>query len=238
MRSIKTHLKLSLFFLLLLSLAYTQDWAKLDHYRQANIELGPATKGESRVVFMGNSITEEWSKINPDFFVGKDFINRGISGQTSPQMLVRFRSDCIDLKPAVVVLSAGTNDIAENTGPISLEMILANILSMVELAEANGIMCILTSVLPAESFSWRPELKPALKILELNQMLKNYARKHGLIYIDYYTSMVNKQGGLKQLFTHDGVHPNKAGYLEMEKFAGPAIMKALRVVDNQEDSKP
>jgi lysophospholipase L1-like esterase len=238
MRSIKTHFKLSLLFLLLLSLAYTQDWAKLDYYKQANIELGPATKGDHRVVFMGNSITQEWLKINPDFFAGKDFINRGISGQTSPQMLVRFRSDCVYLKPDVVIISAGTNDIAENTGPIALEQILANIISMVELAEANGITCILTSLLPAESFSWRPELKPALKILEINQLIKSYARKRGLLYIDYYSSMVNRRGGLKQRFTRDGVHPNKTGYLEMEKFARPAIMKALQVVDNQEHSMP
>jgi len=176
---------------------------------------------------MGNSITESWATLSPDFFSKNNFICRGISGQTSPQMLLRFRPDVIDLKPRVVVILSGTNDIAENTGPISLESILGNITSMAELSRANSITVVLASVLPAKGFRWRPDLEPAQRIIALNKMIEAYSGREGFIYLDYHTSMVDERGGLKVEFTQDGVHPNKAGYDHMEKLAKKAIKKAL-----------
>ena len=174
---------------------------------------------------MGNSITEGWSRLRPDFFSNKPYINRGIGGQTTPQMLLRFRQDVIGLTPSVVVILAGINDIAENTGPSTIEMIVNNIVSMTELAKANKIKVILCSVLPAYDFPWRQGLEPAKKVLELNKQLKAYADDNKLVYIDYFTPMVNESNGLKKELGTDGIHPNVTGYLVMEPLIEQAIEK-------------
>jgi lysophospholipase L1-like esterase len=216
---------LSLFFA---NYSQAQDWADLSHYRNENTKIGLPASGVNRIVFMGNSITEGWGRICPDFFLGKPYVNRGISGQTTPQMLVRFRPDVINLKPAVVVILAGTNDIAGNTGPSTLEMIEDNIVSMTDLAKVNGIRVILSSVLPAYDYPWRPGVNPAEKIAALNEWIKSYADKNGIIYLDYYSSMVDERKGLKAEYTADGVHPNEAVYKVMAPLAETAIAKALK----------
>lgn len=202
-----------------------QDWANLNKYKQANEQLDSPVH---RIVFMGNSITEGWVHDSLDFFDTKGYINRGISGQTTPQMLVRFRPDVIDLQPSVVVILAGINDIAGNTGPSTIKMIADNIKSMCELAEANGIKVVLSSVLPAYDFPWRPGLKPVDKVIELNQILKNFADQKGMVYLDYFSPMADNRNGLKDIYTFDGVHPNVLGYQIMEPLAKAAIEKALR----------
>lgn len=174
---------------------------------------------------MGNSITEAWSAMYPEFFADNPYINRGISGQTTPQMLVRFRQDVIQLKPYAVVILAGTNDIAGNTGPAELPEIAGNIFSMAELARSNGIKVLLCSVLPAADYPWRPGLKPAGKIAKLNAMLKDYAMQHNIIWVDFYTCMNNGSGGLKAEFTYDGVHPNLEGYKVMSKIVEESFQK-------------
>jgi acyl-CoA thioesterase I len=211
------------------------DWAFLAKYRDADASLPSVQPDETRVVFMGDSITEGWgmkatatSPARGEFFPGKPYINRGISGQTTPQMLVRFRQDVILLKPKVVLLLAGTNDIAENTGKESLEEIEGNIASMAEIARANGIRMVLCSVLPASEFSWHKGLDPAPKIKALNAWLQNYAAKNSLVYVDYYTPMANGEGGLKAELSPDGVHPNKAGYDIMAPLAEAGIAEALK----------
>lgn len=206
---------------------FAQDWANLKKYAEANARLEKPSKGEKRVVFMGNSITEKWSKYSPDFFSENPYVNRGISGQVSSQMLLRFRPDVIELTPAAVVISAGTNDIAQNQGPISLEGIAGNIFSMVELAEANGIEVVMAAVLPANSYSWRPEIKPADSIIALNKMIKSYALKNNIVYVDYYEPMVNESKGLKKEYGRDSVHPGPEGYKVMEVLVQEAIAKAL-----------
>jgi len=203
------------------------DWPNLGRYREDNSRLQPPAPGENRVIFMGNSITEGWILTCPEFFEGKPYIDRGISGQTTPQMLIRFRPDVIDLKPKVVVLLCGVNDIAQNTGPSTLEMIEGNIASMAELARANGITIILCSVLPAYDFPWKPGLEPAEKIVALNEWVKEYATKNGFIYLDYFSSMVDERKGLKSEYSEDGVHPNKMGYKVMEDLVENAILSAL-----------
>lgn len=192
------------------------DWPNLARYREANAMLKPPAPGENRFVFMGNSITEGWIYTCPEFFEGKPYIDRGISGQTTPQMLIRFRQDVIELKPAVVVLLCGINDIAENTGPSTLEMIEANITSMVELADANGIKVVLCSVLPAYDFPWRPGLEPAEKIVALNKWIKAFTSEKGFIYLDFFSSMADNNNAMKAEYSEDGVHPNKTGYKVME----------------------
>jgi len=204
-----------------------QDWANLNRFKNENIKLELPSSKENRVVFMGNSITEGWSKFSPEFFSNGQYINRGISGQTTPQMLLRFRQDVINLKPAVVVILAGTNDIAGNTGPSTLQMIMDNIISMVELAKSNNIKVILSSVLPAFDYPWNPGLNPAEKIPMLNKMIENYAKNNNIIFLDYFSSMVDNRNGLKAEYTIDGVHPNKAGYEIMIPLAEEAIKKAL-----------
>ncbi|MGB2663630.1 MAG: SGNH/GDSL hydrolase family protein [Candidatus Acidiferrum sp.] len=204
------------------------DWAFLAKYREADEALGAPAAGEARVVFMGDSITEGWGKPGAEFFPGKPYVNRGISGQTTPQMLVRFRQDVIDLKPKVVVLLAGINDIAENTGKMTLEEIGGNITSMSELARANGIRVVLCSVLPASEFSWRKGLQPAPKIKTLNEWIEAYAAKNGFVYVDYYSPMANGEGGLKAQLSPDGVHPNKAGYEVMAPLAEAGIAEAVK----------
>lgn len=204
------------------------DWADMQRYRDDNLRLGPPGPGEQRIVFMGNSITEQWAMLDSAFFAGRPYVDRGISGQTTPQMLVRFRQDVIDLHPAVVVILGGVNDIAENTGPTTLGTIFGNIVSMAELARANGITVVLSSVLPASSFRWRPELEPAPKIVALNAWIRNYATAHGAIYLDYYTAVADERGGMRSNLSTDGVHPNEAGYRVMAPLAEQAIARALR----------
>ena len=204
------------------------DWPNFSRYREANQKLGFPAKDEKRVVFMGNSITDGWSDVCPEFFSGKPYINRGISGQTTPQMLVRFRPDVINLKPKVVVILAGTNDIAGNTGPSTLEMIEDNIASMCELAKMNGIKVVLSSVLPAFQYPWFPEQEPAEKIVALNKWIKTYANKNGFIFLDYFTPMADERNGMKKEYSEDGVHPNLAGYNVMNPLAEAAIKKALK----------
>jgi lysophospholipase L1-like esterase len=228
------HLTLTfgIFLLLMFTEVYSeaQDWANLDRYKSENAKLGPPLKGEKRIVFMGNSITEGWGSLDPEFFKGKHYINRGISGQTTPQMLVRFRADVINLKPTVVVILAGTNDIAGNTGSSTLEMIEDNLTSMAELAKANGILVILSSVLPVFDYPWKPGMNPVVKIAKLNEWIKHYANQHGLIYLDYYSSMADERKGLKSAYTIDGVHPNEAGYKIMAPLTEEAIAKALKQI--------
>ena len=204
-----------------------QDWANLQRYKNDNITLGPPAAKEKRIVFMGNSITEGWSKIMPGFFAGKAYINRGISGQTTPQMLLRFRQDVIALQPKVVVILAGTNDIAGNTGPSTLEMIEDNIASMTELAIANKIKVVLSSVLPVFDYPWKPGLQPAEKIIELNKWIKAFAKKKGCTYLDYHSVMKDEKNGLKDSYGSDGVHPNLEGYKVMAALAEKAINLAL-----------
>lgn len=222
-------LKLTLVLLsvMLASITFAQDWANTTRFKDENAKLTPPAKGENRVVFMGNSITEGWIRTHPDFFAGKPYVNRGISGQTTPQMLVRFRPDVINLKPALVVILAGTNDIAGNTGPSTLEMILDNLISMTELAKANNIKVVLSSVLPAFDYPWKPGMEPAMKIVKLNEMIKKYADNHGIVYIDYFSSMADERNGLKKELSGDGVHPKDAGYKVMEPLVEAAIKKAL-----------
>ncbi|CAH8281497.1 lysophospholipase L1-like esterase [Mariniflexile fucanivorans] len=212
-----------------IELTPTEDWANLDRYRKANAELKTPTKNEQRVVFIGNSITDNWTRDHGQFFeANPSYVNRGISGQTSAQMLLRFRPDVIELKPKAVIISAGTNDIAGNRGAISIERIAGNIFSMVELAKANNIKVVLASVLPASSYSWSPSVVPADKIIELNKLIKAYANAHNVVYLDYYTPMVNGNKGLKEELGRDTVHPNAAGYDVMEPLVQEAIKKALK----------
>lgn len=204
------------------------DWPNFARYREANTKLGLPAANEARVVFMGNSITDGWIRISPEFFEGKPYIDRGISGQTTPQMLVRFRPDVINLKPKLVLILGGTNDIAGNTGPSTLEMIEDNLASMAELGKANGIKVILCSVLPVYDYPWKPGLQPAEKIITLNKWMKDYALSHHFIYLDYFSSMVDQRKGMKAEYSKDGVHPNKEGYKVMEELAEKAIAKALK----------
>jgi lysophospholipase L1-like esterase len=203
------------------------DWPNLARFRDANAALAPPGPTENRVVFMGDSITEGWGR-DGGFFPGKPYVNRGISGQTTAQMLVRFRPDVVALKPKVVVILAGTNDIAGNTGPATPEMIQDNIASMADIARANGIRVVLSSILPAFDYPWRPGLEPAPKIAAVNEWVKEYARTHRLVYLDYYAAMVDGQRGLKSELGYDGVHPNKAGYAIMAGLVESAIAEALR----------
>ena len=204
------------------------DWASLARYRDANTALGAPQPGEQRVAFYGNSITDSWAKHFDAMFPGKPYVGRGISGQTTPQMLIRFRQDVIALQPAAVVILAGTNDIAGNTGPSTLEMIEDNLASMVELAKANNIRVVLSSVLPVFDYPWKRGLEPAPKIIALNAWMKQYAVTHGVVYLDYHTPMADERGGMKEGISTDGVHPNEAGYRMMAPLAERAIAEALR----------
>jgi lysophospholipase L1-like esterase len=205
-----------------------EDWPNLAKYREANAQLSPPARGENRVVFYGNSITEGWAQYFPTMFPGKPYIGRGISGQTTPQMLVRFRQDVVALKPKVVVILAGTNDIAGNTGPSTLEMIEDNLASMTEIAKANGIRVVLSSVLPVYDYAWRPGLEPAPKIVALNKWMKAYAARMGEVYLDYHSAMADARQGMRADLSNDGVHPTEAGYRVMAPLAEAAIVEALR----------
>lgn len=203
------------------------DWAQLARYRDANAQLAAPAPGEARVVFMGNSITEGWAPFFPTLFPDKPYVGRGISGQTTPQMLVRFRQDVVALHPRVVVILGGTNDIAGNTGESTLEMIEDNLASMTEIAAANGIRVVLGSVLPAADFPWRRGRDPAPKIVALNQWIRDYAGRAGAVYCDFHSAMADEHGGMKSELTKDGVHPNAAGYAVMAPLAQAAIDRAL-----------
>lgn len=198
-----------------------KDWAQFGRYAEAN----KTVKTPSKVVFMGNSITDGWWSTDSLFFKTHEFIGRGISGQTTAEMLVRFRADVIDLKPKAVVILAGTNDIAQNNGYIAMENILGNIISMAELAKANHIDVVLCSVLPAYEFGWRKGLEPAAKIIELNKRIKAYADRNKLTYIDYHSRLADERGGLPEKYSKDGVHPTLEGYKIMEEILLPAIKR-------------
>ena len=203
------------------------DWAQLDYYKKLNSEIDLPSKNENRIVFMGNSITEGWGQLYPEYFSKKSFINRGISGQTTPQMLIRIRPDVIDLKPVIVIILAGINDIAGNTGPSTVKMICDNIISMAELAKINGIKVILSSVLPAGGYPWEPGINPSKKIIAVNKIINDYSKNNNMLYLDYYSSMVYDNDSLNPDYTYDGVHPNKSGYKIMSKLADSVIAKAL-----------
>jgi lysophospholipase L1-like esterase len=215
-------------FLLSFFNSNAQDWANLKRYQSENDSLAVPVKNESRVVFMGNSITQQWKEKHPEFFKNNPYICRGISGQTTPQMLVRFRQDVIALHPKVVVILAGTNDIAGNTGPSTLEMIMDNLSCMAELAKANGIRVVLSSVLPAYDYPWRHGLEPNVKIPKLNVLIKRYCEMHGVIYLDYFAKMNDGNNGMIAEYTTDGVHCTSKGYDLMESMVVPAIEKALK----------
>ncbi|WP_297761568.1 SGNH/GDSL hydrolase family protein [uncultured Muriicola sp.] len=217
-------------FILSTGSVFAQDWAQLKEFQIDNREL-KMMPSEGRVVFFGNSITIGWLQAMPSFFKDRPFINRGIGGQTTPQMLVRFRQDVLDLKPEVVVILAGTNDIAGNTGPMTLDEILGNLKSMAELAKANNIKVILCSVLPASDYPWRPGPEPHKKIPALNAMIKEYTELAGVHYLDYYAALVNDKNGMDSDLANDGVHPTKAGYEIMAPLALKAINKALHKSD-------
>lgn len=204
------------------------DWPALAKYQKANADLGAPKPGERRVVFMGNSITEGWAPLFGSLFPGKPYIGRGISGQTTPQMLLRFRQDVIALQPKAVVILGGTNDIAGNTGSSTLEMIEDNVASMTELAKANDIRVVLVSVLPAAEYPWARGRDPAPKIIALNNWIKEYSARAGVVYLDLHSAMADANGGMRPELSRDGVHPNEAGYALMAKVTEPAIENALR----------
>jgi len=208
--------------------AAVTDWPALGRYRDANAQLSAPSVGESRVVFMGNSITEAWAPLFAAEFPGKPYIGRGISGQTTPQMLLRFRQDVIALQPKVVVILGGTNDIAGNTGPSTLEMIEDNLMSMTQLAQANGIRVVLASVLPVFDYPWKRGLEPASKIVALNAWMKAYAARVGAVYADFHTPMADDKQGMKPGLSRDGVHPTPAGYAIMAPIVERAIAEAIR----------
>ena len=204
-----------------------KDWAHLKKYEKENEQL-KKINDPNRVVFMGNSITEGWSNFDKDFFIKNPFVNRGISGQTTPQMLVRFKPDVVNLNPKAVVILAGINDIAGNTGPISLKNTAENIISMAEIAKANNIKVYICSTLPAIDFPWSPGLEPGPKVIKLNTILKDYCIKNNITYVDYFSSMADDEGGLKvpeYTTADDLVHPNLAGYKVMEKIILSSLEK-------------
>jgi len=205
------------------------DWPQLSRYAGENAALAPPAKGEKRVVFYGDSITDAWGRRDGtgDFFPGRPYVNRGISGQTTTQMVVRFRQDVIALHPAAVLILAGTNDVAGNTGPMTPEMTENNFRSMVDLAKVNGIKVILASITPTVDYPWRPGLKPSPKIQALNVWLQSYCASNGLTYLDYYTALADANGAMKPGTSFDGVHPNAQGYARMKPLAQAAIDKTL-----------
>lgn len=221
-------LSLILFVITMTENIISQDWANLNRFKSENDSLLSQPIDDNRIVFMGNSITQGWIEQRPQFFANNPFINRGVSGQTTPQMLIRFRQDVVDLKPKVVVILAGTNDIAGNTGPSTLDMILDNLKSMSEIAKANRIEVILSSVLPAFDYPWRPGLNPNIKIPQLNKMIKDYCDKNDVIYLDYFSAMVDERNGLPLKYSSDGVHPNEEGYKVMEPLVEEAIKKVFK----------
>ena len=204
------------------------DWPNLSRYQDENRSVGLPEKGKQRVVFMGDSITEEWSNLYPDYFDTKGYINRGIGGQTTPQMLIRFKPDVIDLEPDIVVILAGTNDIAGNTGPSNVKMITDNIFSMAELARAHQIKVVLSSILPVFEYEWAKEIKDVPATIDsVNDELKKYVNDHGLVYLDYFSPMVDQRKGLNKDYTYDGAHPNQDGYILMSSLAEQVLSRLL-----------
>ena len=221
-------MKRLLFFSLILVATTTlsatnKDWAQFYRYEGKNDSLAYQPK----VVFMGNSITDCWPDAHPEFFTSNLFLGRGISGQVSSQMLVRFQEDVINLHPKVVGICCGTNDIAQNNGPITLEHILHNIKSMCQLARANKIKPVVCSTLPAKGFKWRPDMKPANDIIRLNEMIKAYAQENKIPYVDYHSALKDEENGLPRKYSKDGVHPNAQGYAVMESVIMPVLKKVL-----------
>lgn len=205
------------------------DFPWLARFKEADLKLGPPAPGEKRVVFMGDSITEGWHFDAPGgVFASRPYINRGISGQTTPQMVLRFHQDVINLQPQVVVILAGTNDIAGNTGPMTLGETENNIAAMAEMATQNRIKVVLCSILPAYDYPWQPGLTPAPKIDEINEWIKTYAAQHGYVYVDYHSAMKDTRDGLPPNLSHDGVHPTQAGYDIMAPLVEAGITKALK----------
>ncbi|MDA9280519.1 GDSL-type esterase/lipase family protein [Flavobacteriaceae bacterium] len=209
-------LYLSLLAIVIFTNMNAQDWANVARFKAEN-ELVIENKAPVKMVFMGNSITEGWKLFDPNFFNSTDYVNRGIGGQTTPQMLIRFKQDVLDLKPKGVVILAGTNDIAGNTGPMSIQEIYNQIESMAGLAALNKIEVFLCSVLPVYDYPWKPGLKPAPKIVALNEMLKTLAGEKNYLYIDYFSEMSDDKNGLKASLGADGVHPNEKGYEIMKR---------------------
>ena len=209
---------------------FTDDYGQLSRYREANVTLGPPAAGVNRVVFFGDSITDIWKL--EDSFPGKPYVNRGIGGQTTPQMLVRFRQDVIDLHPRVVLILAGTNDIAGNTGPMRNEDIEADLASMAELARVHGIRVVLASLLPVHNYTEKSKdffaQRPQARILELNQWIKDYCAKNDIVYLDYFSALVDDKGMMKKDLADDGLHPNAAGFKVMAPLAEAAIEKAMK----------
>ncbi|GAB2703364.1 SGNH/GDSL hydrolase family protein [Mucilaginibacter koreensis] len=208
--------------------AFHKDWSNTQRYAAANQQVKASAPKHNSVVYMGDSITDFWIGNDSTFFAANPYYDRGISGQTTTQMLVRFRQDVINLRPAVVVILAGINDIAENNGPISIEDVFGNLQSMAVLAKDAGIKVVLSSVLPAYAFPWRPNINPVPKVAQLNSLIKAYAAKNHIIYLDYYSAMADERQGLPESLSRDGVHPNLAGYKVMEPLAQKAIAQALK----------
>jgi len=219
--------RITLLLMLFPAFTQAQDWPNLGRYKDANAKVALPAANEDRVVFMGNSITDGWINAVPEYFAGRAYIDRGISGQTTPQMLIRFRQDVIDLKPKVVVILAGTNDIAGNTGPSTPEMIEDNFKSMTAIAKQNGIKVVLSSITPAAAYPWKPGVNPVDEIRALNQWLKEFCQRDGDVYLDYYDSMADAEGGMKPGLSSDGVHPTAKGYSIMAPLAEKAIAEAL-----------
>lgn len=208
---------------------FKDDWADLHHYAAENKTLPPPAASDKRVVFLGSSIFEFWKTRMPEYFINnKAYVDRGISGQISPQLLIRFQQDVIELKPKAVIILAGSNDLAGTTGHVSIESIMNNIKSMAELAKANHIKVILCQYLPISEYSWRKELKPAEKIIALNKAIKTYGTENGFTILDYFSPLVDSHNGQRAELTIDGVHPNAAGYKIMAKVTDEAIAKALK----------
>lgn len=217
-------LTLALFAVAALFAEEPKDWARYGRYEQENAQLAGKPV---EVVFMGNSITDNWIRTDPAFFRENGFVDRGISGQTTVEMLARFRRDVIDLRPEVVVILAGINDIAQNNGPIKLENTFGNIVSMCDLARYNGIKVVLCSLLPCDRFSWRPAIEPAEQVKALNTMLRRYAVEQQIPYVNYYRAFDNGSGGLSEEFSQDGCHPTFYGYTQMEPLVVEGIDQAL-----------
>ena len=231
-------IKLLVFLLLIFSLITkilnaqnhekVNTWANFEQFKNENDKLSRLKNGEERVVFLGNSITIGWQETHPEFFENKTYVNRGISGQTTPQMLVRFYADVIDIQATTVVILAGTNDIAGNTGPMSIDMILNNIKSMTDIALANNVKVILCSVLPAYDYPWSPNKNPNIKIPKLNSKIKKYAIETGVHYLDYFKALDNGNNGINKEFSYDGVHLTLEGYKVLEPLVENALKKVKK----------
>jgi len=207
--------------------AKNQDWANLGYYEEQNKQFNKASENGKRIVFIGDSITEDWGHLYPEFFSNNRYINRGIGGQTTPQILIRFKPDAIDLKPDVIIILAGTNDIAGNTGPSTVRMITDNIFSMVELAMMKNVKVIISSILPAKNYPWNEDITDASsKINSINEIIKEYVNNNNLYYLDYFSHMVDENEGLKSEYTYDGAHPNEVGFKIMSSLAEKVILQA------------